>query len=212
MKFKKYLLLAVFFSLCISSIAQYEYPGETEDSKDKKEKKKGWYRESKLYFGGNLGLSFGTYTYIELAPIAGYKITPRLWAGLGPKYMYVKERSYYETSVYGIKTFALFSIFKNINEKINIGIGDIFVYAEDEVLNVEPVTVIPFYSTIPPYQLLYLYYQKEPRTWINIVLIGGGFRFPLGERAGFAIMILWDISHNPEYPYQNPEVRFSIDF
>ena len=212
MKIKKYLLLTVFFSICISSIAQYEYPGETKDSKDGKEKKKGWYHESKFYFGGNLGLSFGTYTYIELAPIAGYKITPRFWTGLGPKYMYIKESSYYETSVYGLKTFALFSIFKNINEKINIGIGDIFVYAEDEVLNVEPITFHNVYSPVYPYQYLYSYYQKEPRKWVNVTLIGGGLRFPLGERAGFSIMVLWDISQNPEYSYRNPEVRISVDF
>jgi len=209
MKFKKYLLLAVFFSLCISSIAQYEYPGETEDSKDKKEKKKGWYRESKLYFGGNLGLSFGTYTYIELAPVVGYKITPRLWAGLGPKYMYVKESSYYETSVYGIKTFALFSIFKNINETINIGIGDIFIYGENETVNFEPISKIYYYISPNPYP--YVRYQKDARKWVNVTLIGGGLRFPLGQRSGFSIMVLWDVTQNPEYRYANPEVRISVD-
>jgi hypothetical protein len=202
MKIKKYIFIFLLLSTWISAIAQYEYPGDTEESEDGKKQKKGWYKESKLFFGGNLGLSFGTYTYIELSPIAGYRITPRLSAGLGPKYMYIKERGYYETSIYGAKVFALFSIFKNINEKINIGIGDIFVYAENESLNIEPMYWDPSTNS----------YFAGKRGWVNITLLGGGLRFPLGQRSGFSIIVLWDISQNPYYSYPNPEIRLSVDF
>jgi len=201
MKMKKYLFLLLILSSCLSAIAQYDYPGENEESVEGKEKKKGWYRESKLFFGGNLGLSFGSYTYIELAPLVGYRITPRLAAGLGPKYMYVKERDYYETSIYGLKTFAQFAIIKNLNETINIGIGDIFAYVENESLNIEPL----FYDQ-------YGNFYKGNRRWVNITLVGGGLRFPLGERAGFSIMALWDVTQNPYYSYPNPELRISVDF
>ena len=213
MKFKKYLFIFLLLSTCISAIAQYEYPDENEESDNgKKKQKTGWYRDSKLFFGGNLGLSFGTYTYVEVAPIVGYRITPRLSAGLGPKYMYIKESSYYETSIYGVKTFALFSIFKNLNETINIGIGDIFVYAESEFLNVEPGRLVDYYSSVPPYQYLYSVYEKDPRRWLNVTLIGGGLRFPLGARAGFSILVLWDVTQSPYYSYSNPELRISVDF
>lgn len=202
MKIKKFIFIFLLLITWISAIAQYEYPGDTKESEDGKKQKKGWYKESKLFFGGNLGLSFGTYTYIELSPIAGYRITPRLSAGLGPKYMYIKERGYYETSIYGAKVFALFSIFKNINEKINIGIGDIFVYAENESLNIEPMYWDPSTNS----------YFAGKRGWVNITLLGGGLRFPLGQRSGFSIIILWDISQNPYYSYPNPEIRLSVDF
>jgi hypothetical protein len=202
MKIKKYLILILFLFASLSVIAQYDYPEDTEESEEVKNKKKGWYRDSKLFFGGYFGLSFGTYTYIELAPIVGYRIVPRLAVGLGPKYMYIKERSYYETSVYGIKTFAQFAIFKNINETINIGIGDIFIYAENESLNIEPMYWDPYTNT----------YIRGDRGWVNITLIGGGLRFPIGERAGFSIMVLWDVSQNPYYQYTNPEIRLSFEF
>ncbi|MGD2035520.1 MAG: hypothetical protein PVF73_10720 [Bacteroidales bacterium] len=210
MKIKKYIILMTLAVTCFSAMAQYEYPGETEESNKENGKKKGWYRDSKLFFGGNLGLSFGSYTYIEVAPIVGYRLTPRLSLGLGPKYMYIKERSYYETSVYGLKTFALFAIFKDINETINIGIGDVFVYLENETLNVEPLyQQLTYY---PGYPYPYITYYKEPRTWVNVTLVGGGLRFPLGQRAGFSIMILWDVTQNSDYRYSNPEVRISVDF
>lgn len=202
MKIYKYIILFLFFIVSIPVIAQYEYPGEEEESEKGKKKKQGWYQETKFFFGGNLGLSFGTYTYIEIAPFVGYKITPRLWAGLGPKYMYMKYSNYYETSIYGLKTFALFSVIKNLNETVNIGIGDIFAYVENETLNVEPTIGIDINGN----------YIMGERQWLNITLIGGGLRFPLGARAGFSIIVLWDVSQNPYYSYSNPELRITVDF
>lgn len=182
--------------------AQYENPeGEIAASDEGKTKKHSKYAQSKFFFGGNLGLSFGTYTYIEVAPLIGYKITPRLWAGLGPKYMYEKYKPYYETSTYGLKIFASFTVIKDISETINIGLGDIFFYAENENINAE------IYS-YPPSGGAY----SEGRQWFNVMLIGGGMRFPIGGRSGFSLMVLWDITQNPYYSYSNPEIRIVFDF
>ncbi len=183
------------------TLAQYDYPGQgEEDDANKKKERKGNYAESRFFFGGNLGLSFGSYTYIELAPIAGYRITPRLAAGIGPKYMYIKSKGLYETNLYGLKGFASFTIFKNISETINIGLGDIFAWAENETINTER-----FYPTPGGY-------ASAGRFWYNITLVGGGLRFPIGARGGFSLMALWDVTQNPEYSYQNPEIRMIFDF
>lgn len=203
MKSIKY-LVALFLFLLINSclLAQYDYPGESEEEENPKEQKRSRYQESKFFFGGNLGLSFGSYTYIELAPLAGYKITPRLWAGLGPKYMYLKQRDYYETSIYGMKAFATFTVFKDLSETLNIGIGDIFIHVENEVLSLEQIYFDPNN----------LVYYKGERNWHNIPLVGGGMRFPIGQRAGFSIYILWALSNSAELLYSNPEMRISFDF
>lgn len=200
MKIKKYLFLLLALSTFVSAFAQYDYPDDAGGSDENGGEKTSKYRESKFFFGGYLGLSFGSYTYIELAPIVGYKITPRLSAGLGPKYMYIKESNFYETSVYGLKALALFAIFKDLNKTINLGIGDIFAYVENETLNIEPI-----YLTNNGY-------VKGERGWVNITLVGGGLRFPMGARAGLSIILLWDVSQNPYYNYSNPELRISIDF
>ena len=202
MKRLKY--IAVIFSLLLLNSyihAQYDYPGES-DEEDQHEQRRSRYQESKFFFGGNLGLSFGSYTYIELAPLAGYKITPRLRAGIGPKYMYVKQRNSYETSIYGAKVFASFTIFKDLSETIHINLGDIFIHVENEVLSLEKI----YYDTTN-----YVYFKGD-RNWYNIPLVGGGMRFPIGERAGFSLYVLWGLSSNAELLYSNPEVRFSFDF
>jgi hypothetical protein len=193
MKSVKYLFALLLLSLLsVYVMAQYDYPEEAAEE-NQKEQKRSRYQESKFFFGGNLGLSFGDYTYIEVAPLAGYKILPRLWVGLGPKYMYLKHRDFYETSIYGLKSFASFTIFQNMSEYIPINLGDLFAYAENESLNFDP-------------------YLNGERKWVNVMLVGGGLRFPIGRRSGLSILMLWDVTQNPEYNYANPELRMQFYF
>lgn len=191
MKAIKLMSLAFLLAICTLVSGQYDYPGETEA--EEKSSGRGKYYHSKFFFGGNLGLAFGTYSYVEISPIAGYKITPRFWAGLGPKYMYLKQPDY-ETHIYGLKAFALFTILKDLNETLNINLGDLFAYAENESLNLEAG------------------YPTPQREWVNITLVGGGMRFPLGNRAGFSLFVLWDLTQDRYYSYSNPEIRVSFDF
>lgn len=193
MKSFRYLLVILALFLANSYLrAQYDYPDESTEEQQK-ERKRNRYQESKFFFGGNLGLSFGTYTYIEIAPLAGYKVIPRLWVGLGPKYMYLKQKDVYETSIYGFKAFTSFTVFQNISETIPVNLGDVFLYAENETLNFES-------------------YLHNERRWVNIMLIGGGMRFPIGYRSGVSILVLWDVTQNPEYNYANPELRIQFHF
>ncbi len=200
MKISKYLFLILLLSACFQFvIGQYEYPGEKPDSKKGKNGKN--LSESRLFFGGNIGLSFwNQYAYVELSPLVGYKITPRFWAGGGPKYMYLKITTY-NGHYYGIKTFAQYAVLNNINEVLSIGIGSILLYVEDEILSTD----------------LYLdraggYYYQGDRIWHNIPFAGFGLRFPMGERAGITLFVLWGLSDYAEVLYNNPEIRLSIDF
>lgn len=60
----------------------------------------------KRYFtGGSGSLSFGDYTFIQVAPILGYQITDRLAVGTGLSYIYVSDR-YDDESILGGKLFA----------------------------------------------------------------------------------------------------------
>jgi hypothetical protein len=197
MKKIKFIFILFLISIRLHLIAQYEYPSE-EATNQKKES----HNNSKIYFGGNLGLWFGDITYIELTPLVGYKITPRLWAGGGPMYIYYKELDFYKTSIYGGKVFGQFFIFKDLNETANINLGDIYIYAENEILNVEPLKV----------NFITGNYYKDDRKWIDITLVGFGMRYPIGDRVGISLTILWDINQNPEYYYDNPEIRLSVDF
>lgn len=202
MKVIKYTVFLVLCLISINAKAQYDYPGQEEkDTTRHKLVKSGWYRDSKLFFGGIPSFMFGNVTYIELPPYVGYKITPYFWAGVGPLFMYYKDNDWnFETSVYGGKVFTQLFIVKNLNEKININLGDLFLYAESNMYNLEP-------HAIDQYNNLLTF----PRRWVNTTLIGGGFRYPIGYRSGFSLNILWDVVQDPDAPTSNPEIRIGFD-
>jgi hypothetical protein len=116
--------------------------------------------------------------------------------------MYYKDRDWgYESSVYGGKLFTQLYLVKNLNEKIGVNLGDLFLYAETNMFNLEPADWDPYNNVI----------IKYPRKWINATLIGGGFRFPIGYRSGFSLNVLWDVTQDPYSPYSNPEIRLGFD-
>lgn len=161
----------------------------------------------KVVFGGDFGLSFGSSTYIKIAPIVGYKITPRFTAGLGPIYIY--ERYKYsgyiggtlETSTYGGKVFASFVALKSTDEGGVFPIGNLLLYAENEVLSVEPFAWDP-----------YLGYHFGQRIAVDNLLMGFGLNQPIGRRFGVSLYILWDVTNNPNSIYSNPIIRFAFNF
>jgi hypothetical protein len=160
--------------------------------------------KQRIFFGGDFGLSFGTNTYINLAPIVGYKVTNRLSAGLGPIYIFEKYRYWdYKTSTYGGKAFLSFTVFKDIGQYLNIGIGNIIFHAENEIINLEKL----YYD----YQNGKIYTLDE-RLWIDNLLVGGGLNQPLGARGGINIYVLWDVTQNPYSPHSNPIVRLGFYF
>src|SRR4030043_1944221 len=66
----------------------------------------------RLFFGGNFGLMFGTITNIEISPLVGYYITPKLAAGTGIRFEYFREKGYYEpyhTIIWGGNIFSRYN-------------------------------------------------------------------------------------------------------
>jgi hypothetical protein len=116
----------------------------------------------RIYFGGNFGLSFGSYSSeVELSPIIGYKITERLSGGVGLTYIYFRSKDpythyTYETNIYGGDVFARYFVTENL-----------FAYVETGGLNLDVPS--PFY----PYRL--------SKQWVQDFLIGGGYSSQMGE-------------------------------
>ena len=80
----------------------------------------------RLFFGGNFGLMFGTITNIEISPLVGYYITPRLAAGTGIRFEYYRDKGYYapyHTTIFGGNVFSRYTIIKNLGEGLNIGLN-----------------------------------------------------------------------------------------
>jgi hypothetical protein len=142
--------------------------------------------KSHLYFGGGLGLQFGTMTLIEISPLVGYNITPKFSIGLSPTYKYYKFNDYYgqnldlKTNVWGGSIFSRYYIFDNV-----------FAHVEYESL---------LYNIQSPG-------YPEMKQQYNSFFVGGGYNQRIGENSGMYIMVLWNLNDTPGSPYVNPIIR-----
>ena len=136
-----------------------------------------------IFYGGYINLSFGSYTVIGIEPMIGYKLTPKLSAGVKLRYDYIQDDRYaksYTTSTYGGSIFGRYLITPKF-------------YAQAEAAT---------YS--------YEYYFSGERDWVPFVLLGGGIIQPLSERTWLNIQILFDVMQDNKSPYDDWEPFFSI--
>jgi hypothetical protein len=152
----------------------------------------------RMFFGGNFWLSFGTVTDIQIAPIVGLWVLPRVAVAVGPNFRYYK---YYdlETNIYGIKGYVQYVILRDFNNLVPVGVHmGIFLHAEDELLNLDSSD-----WGIP---------EPTERTNINTIFLGGGISQQLGRRSAMNFMVLWAINDSGYGFYSNPEIRVSFNF
>ena len=196
--------LVVIFSLLIISLQAFSQVEESVSPETGNKKEKAPFGQ-RLVFGGDIGLSFGSITYIKLAPVIGYRLTDRLTTGLGPIYIYEKYKDYnLESSTYGGKVLASFAIVRGSESGGSLQIGNILLHAENEVVNVEPMYMVTNGA--------YYYYTFGNRVWIDNLLVGGGLSQPIAGRFSVSMFILWDITQNKYSPYTNPIFKFGFNF
>jgi len=153
----------------------------------------------RLFYGGNFGLQFGTITDIQVSPVIGVWLLPRLAVAAGPDYRFYKYQSD-RTNIYGLKTYMEFVVVKDLGSVLPVGSNTgIFLHIEDELLNLESS-----YWKNPP--------VFSKRFYINTILAGGGLSQQLGRRASMNMMILWALNDSGYGVYSNPEIRISFTF
>jgi len=153
----------------------------------------------RLFFGGNFGLQLGTITDIQVSPVIGLWILPRLAVAVGPNYRFYKY--YHErTNIYGGKSYLQFVVIKDISSIIPVGVNiGVFLHVEDELLSLESS-----YWKNPPI--------TSDRFYINTILAGGGISQQIGRRSSLNIMVLWALNDSDYGVYSNPEIRVSFNF
>jgi hypothetical protein len=153
----------------------------------------------RIFFGGSFGLQFGTLTNIQVAPVVGLWVLPRLAVAAGPDFTYYK---FYDdkTSMYGGKAYTQFVILQDLNNILPLGVHmGMFLHLEDEFLNLESA-----YWKNPPY--------ASERFNINTVLVGGGISQQLGRRSFMNVTLLWALTDPGYQVYGEPEIRLSFNF
>lgn len=127
----------------------------------------------RVYVGGGFGLGGGNgYFSFSVAPIAGYMITPKLSAGLGVSYTYVKYQSppysvSFNDNQYGLRPFIRYNVYQPI-----------FLQAEYEYLN---------YTSN---------YAESGRSSVSRYLVGGGISQPLGNRGALNLVAMYDLNYS----------------
>jgi hypothetical protein len=155
--------------------------------------------KERLFYGGNIGLQFGSITDIEFSPVIGLWVLPRLAFAAGPDYRYYKERDY-ATALYGGSCYAQFVVIKDIKPFLPIGSNTgIFLHVEDELLSLKT----SFWKN-PPY--------SSDRFYVNTVLAGAGISQHMGRRASFDIIVLWPLNESEYSIYSKPEIRVNFIF
>jgi hypothetical protein len=143
---------------------------------------------NKLYFGGYIGATFGSYTSVSVEPLVGYQLTKRLSLGGKFSYEYISDKRYdvdYSASNYGL------SIFSRINLTQRL-----YSHFEYSAMNYK----------------MYDEFGESERTWVPFLYIGGGIFQPISRNTAFYVEVLFDVLQNENSPYADWEPFFSVGF
>ena len=155
--------------------------------------------KDRLFYGGNCSLQFGTITNIEISPIIGLWILPKLAVAVGPSYHYYKD-NYTKTDIYGGRSYLQFVVFQDLDKFIPLGIHTSFyLHLEDEMLSLDSR-----YWDNPS--------ATTKRFMVNTVLAGVGISQQIGARSSVNLMVLWTLNDSGYQIYSNPEIRIGFVF
>jgi len=137
----------------------------------------------KLQWGGNLGLSFGTRTYIQVAPVLYYEVVDDLILGAGIDYTYFKDKGYHNYYIEGHswspRIFARYFL-----------LDDFFIHAEYQQYYYKNNYSNQAYTSD--------WMWSEPGYFA-----GGGYRQWMGQNSYMFVMLLFDL--------QETELNFGIN-
>jgi hypothetical protein len=161
------------------------------------EKKKGL-DPQRLFFGGNFGLTFGNFTFINISPQVGYRVSPIFSAGTGLNFIYQSDK-YYSGSreVKNTLGYAGLNIFGRVNPYKFI------------ILNAQPELNYVWGTT----RVEGLDDSKIDSKFVPSFLVGVGAAIPMGGRGRMIAMLQYDLIQDNWSPYgRNAFFTFGVNF
>lgn len=146
--------------------------------------------KERLYFGGYIGLQFGTYTSIDISPLIGYRITPDFNVGIGVLYNYtswdygppIGQHGY---SSWGGRLTANYTLFNFL------------------VLGIE----YQYRTVETTYNLVEQSFNTQG---VNVLFLGGGIRQKVGRNTYMFLMAYYDVLQEEYSPYNNVVLRIGV--
>jgi len=196
----KAIISAVLLSLMVFYSADAQKSKEDQFPYDQSEKSATPSTRDRLFYGGSFGLTLGTVTDIQVMPVIGYWLLPRLTVAAGPSYRYYRDQID-RTALYGGRAYTEFFVIQDLNNMFSMGVHTgIFLHVEDELLSLKT----SFWKNPPPY--------KTDRFYVNTVLAGIGLSQELGKRMSMNFMALWPLNESDYAIYNKPVLRISFLF
>lgn len=141
----------------------------------------------RLFFGGDLGLLFGTTTLIDVSPIVGIKVTENISLGGGPIFQYYSFRTTsgtFETTTYGGRGLGRYYFSQQF-----------FAHIEYQQLSLESID---------------RFTNQIRRVGVPVGLIGGGYLQEIGGNTYINLQVLFDVINDINAPYASPILRGGI--
>ncbi len=142
--------------------------------------------KDRIYFGGQLTLSFGDPSSIGIAPMVGYKITPKLSAGAKIGYEYVHYDDFDQSAHnWGGSVFGRYRL-----------VPQLYAHAEFQAINYE----------------IFTSRTTSSRETVPFVLLGGGFMKRIAPNTWGYVEVLVDVLQDENSPYDDwdPVVTFGV--
>ena len=158
---------------------QKERPKEKRDTRPFKDR---------IWFGGGLGLNFGSVTAIQIEPLVGYKVDQagKFSVGTGITYWYFRDNRYPPPIEYNAYGYRFFTRYRFIQQA--------YLHAEFVNLNAERYDAVT---------------DDLRRIWVPHLLVGGGYVQPIGERSSLSLQVLFEVLQDPNSVYYGQGPIFS---
>jgi hypothetical protein len=155
------------------------------------------------FFGTYIGVELGLINQFEGSLLSGYRITPRLHAGIGAKYQYFHDRQVNQmvrTHIFGPFVFSDFILVKDLNEFLPFRFieGAFFLHGEMNYFSLpghfDPGT------------------DSRDRFFRPTWLTGAGLRTQAGWNSYLHLLLMMDVSGHSRSVYTRPVLRFGVMF
>jgi hypothetical protein len=152
----------------------------------------------RIFFGGSFGLQFGSVTNIQVAPVIGVWLLPRLNVAAGPSFQFYKD-SFGSTTIYGGRAYSEFMFIQDLNNVIPLGVNlGFFMHAEYEGLSLD--------------KGLFVADGASGRVCQGTCFGGLGVSEPVGRRSSMDVELLWVLAGNKYQTHDSPEFRVMLNF
>jgi hypothetical protein len=141
-----------------------------------------------MFYGGTIGVSFGSYFRLSLQPLVGYNFSPKFSGGVKLGYEYIKDSRSSPTVTWNNYGASVFGRFRFIPQA--------YLHAEFAYANYGAKTTN----------------LETERVWVPFIYLGAGYYQPISRSTAFFVEVLFDVLQDSNSPYEpwQPMISFGI--